>query len=253
MTPFEQHGIRHLSASSLNLFAAEPALWVMEKLLGQRAPVGCAAHRGSAIEYGVNLGLMQPDKPVKECQEAAEQEYTRLTALTADPNRAKEGEAVAPAVALAIAELRQYGAPDPIPAGTHQHKVERNLPGVSAPLIGYLDWKFSTHGIIVDLKTSLKLTSEIGDAHARQGAMYAAGTNFEMRFCYVTPKKLAVYRLEDANEHLNALTQIALRLQKFLSVSNDKQELAAIVCPNFESFYWSSPTARAAGRQVYGF
>ena len=36
---FERHRIEHLSASSLNLWAAEPALWVMERLLG-RSPRG---------------------------------------------------------------------------------------------------------------------------------------------------------------------------------------------------------------------
>jgi hypothetical protein len=34
---FERHGIDPLSASSLNLWAAEPALWVMERLLGRRS------------------------------------------------------------------------------------------------------------------------------------------------------------------------------------------------------------------------
>lgn len=29
---FEKHGIAHLSASSLNLWAAEPAVWAMERL-----------------------------------------------------------------------------------------------------------------------------------------------------------------------------------------------------------------------------
>ncbi len=35
---FERHGIDHLSPSSLNLWAAEPALWVMERLLGRKSP-----------------------------------------------------------------------------------------------------------------------------------------------------------------------------------------------------------------------
>jgi hypothetical protein len=29
---FERHGVGHLSASSLNLWAAQPALWIMERL-----------------------------------------------------------------------------------------------------------------------------------------------------------------------------------------------------------------------------
>ena len=44
MSGYAQHGIEHVSASSLNLWAAEPALWVMERLLRLRSPVGPAAH-----------------------------------------------------------------------------------------------------------------------------------------------------------------------------------------------------------------
>ena len=52
MNPFDRHGIDHLSVCQLNLWAAAPAIWVMERLLGRRAPVGAAAHRGTAVEAG---------------------------------------------------------------------------------------------------------------------------------------------------------------------------------------------------------
>ena len=66
--PFERHGIGHLSASSLNLWAAEPALWIMERLLGRRAPSGIPAARGKAVEAGVNLGLHDPVLSVEACK-----------------------------------------------------------------------------------------------------------------------------------------------------------------------------------------
>ena len=48
--------VRH-SPSSLNLFAASPAMWVLEKILGIKQPVGVPAHRGVAVEDGVVVGL----------------------------------------------------------------------------------------------------------------------------------------------------------------------------------------------------
>ena len=57
MNAFERHGIAHLSASSLSTFAAQPALWCMEKLLKKRGPVGCSAHRGTAAETGIVMVL----------------------------------------------------------------------------------------------------------------------------------------------------------------------------------------------------
>ena len=72
--PFERHGIEHLSASSLNLWAAEPALWIMERLLGRKALPGVPAARGKAVEHGVHLGLSNPRLSIEECIEGAERE-----------------------------------------------------------------------------------------------------------------------------------------------------------------------------------
>jgi len=253
MNGFALHGLNHLSATSLNLYAAAPALWVVEKLLRRRAPVGCAAHRGTAIEQGVSLGLFDPALAVADCQAAALAEFDRLAALSADPNRGKEREAIPAVVETALAELRAYGPPTPPPEGHRQHRVEVVLPEVPVPLIGYQDFVWDAHGIVLDLKTQLRLASEISAAHARQGAVYVAGTNRQMRFCYATPKKVAVYALEDPRAPLLALQHIALRLERFLRLSRDPAELAGLLCPDFESFWWSSPEARALGRDVYGF
>ena len=61
MNPFETHGIKHLSASSLNTWAAEPALWVLQKLAGKQTPAGFAAHRGTAAETGISQSWSQRD------------------------------------------------------------------------------------------------------------------------------------------------------------------------------------------------
>ena len=40
---FEKHGISHLSASSINLFIAQPAMWCVSYLMKRRTP--CRASR----------------------------------------------------------------------------------------------------------------------------------------------------------------------------------------------------------------
>lgn len=258
MNGFEMHGIGHLSPSSLNAYATEPALWVMERLLGKRAPVGCAAHRGTAAEHGVSLHLfsratLDAGLSVSECQQAALKEYDKLTALNGDAKRADERDAVPGLVATGIEALAPYGIPTPPPSGQHQHKVEVRLEGVPVPVLGFQDFVYDQHGMVVDLKTSLKLASAINAAHARQGAIYVAGTNREMRFTYCTPKKHATYKLEDVADHLAALTQIAVRLERFLRLSRDPLELAGLVVPNYDHFYWNSDLARSNGRATFGF
>ncbi len=255
---FERHGIEHLSASSLNVWAAQPALWIMERLLGRRQPAGIAAARGKAVEHGVHLGLTNPRLSIDECFEAAEREFIRQTVLSADPRREEERKKLAGWVTGALAELRQYGTPD-----AYQEKIEIRLDGVAVPVIGYVDWLFSNHGLIVDLKTTERFPSQIGNSHGRQGAVYAsAHGNFGMRFAYAKPaagkadkRQVTVYEMsgDDVRQHLAALRAIALSLGRFLSVSSDPHELAALIVPDFDSFWWSEPAARAAGREVFGF
>jgi len=255
---FAVHNIGHLSASSLNLWAAQPALWIMERLLGRRTPSGISAARGKAVEHGVNLGLSNPSLAIEQCIEGAEREFTRQTMLSADPRREEECKKLAGWVRGALAELRKYGVPD-----GYQEKIEIRLDDVAVPLIGYIDWRFSNHGLIVDLKTTERFPSQIGDAHGRQGAVYAsAHGNYGMRFAYAKPapgktdkRQVTVYEMsgDDIRRHLSALRAIALSLGRFLAVSNDARELAGLIVPDFDSFWWSDPSARAAGREVFGF
>jgi hypothetical protein len=246
MNPFARHGIDHLSPSSLNLFAQEPALWVVQYLMGRRFGVGCAAHRGSAAENGVQAGLMDPRLPIENCQAIALQAYDSLTALSADTRRAKEREALPGIVAGAVTELRQYG-----PVTDYQSKVTHRFDGVPVDVWGYLDFQFAGSGVIVDLKTTLRIPSEISPQHARQVAFYVHATNSEGRLAYVSPSKLAVYRVEDAARSYAEMANIARRLMRFLAVSNDAAELAGIVTPRVTEFWWSAPDARAAALEVF--
>lgn len=249
MNPFEAHGIEHLSPSTLNTFAAAPAMFVMEKLLKRRQPVGAAAHRGTATEAGVVKGLLDPTASLADCITEAETIYRQKTALSGDHRNDKEGEALPGLVEQGLLALRPYG----IPTKT-QGKVEWRVDGIEVPVIGFYDFIWEQHGIIVDLKSQLALSSSIKTSHARQVALYSAAIsdNLDARLCYATPKKHAVYKLENVREHVAALDRLAHILRRFLSVSADPQELAGIVAPDIESFYFAPPAARQAAFEVFG-
>ncbi len=246
--PFQRHGITHLSPSAINLFARQPAMFVMEKLLKRRGKVGCAAHRGTAAEHGIVHGLLNTDASDEECQAKGVAEFDRLTILSADPRRDKEREAVPAIIRTALPELRAYGRPDMV-----QTKIEREIPGVPVPFIGYIDLGWSKHGITLDIKSQLRLSSAISTDHARQVSIYVHGTNHQGRVAYCTPSKVGVYPLEDVNQHIGDVVAIAKTMERFLAVSSDPMVLASIVCPDLESFYYSDPTTRATARQVFGF
>ena len=101
------------------------------------------------------------------------------------PRRDDERKKLPGYVRGALAELRQDGLPD---ADGYQGRVEISLDDIPVPVIGFVDWRFSAHGLIVDLKTTERLPSSIGASHGRQGAVYAtAHGNFGMRFAYAKP------------------------------------------------------------------
>ena len=250
--PFEQHDITHLSASQINTWIAQPSYWVATKLLGHKATVGVAADRGTAVEAGLELAAFDPNADKEMCIRAAQTKFSSITAFKKDPKKEAERANVDAMVIQGMPHIREYGAPDK-PEEGRQHKIEITLDGVAVPIIGFLDFKFSNHGIIADLKTTTRAPSIISDAHARQGAIYwNSSNNFEVRMIYVTPKKVQPLRLEEPQKYLNQAHQAALNLQKFLSVSADKEELASIVpAPDPSSFYWSS--AKETRQEVYGY
>lgn len=247
MSPFERHGIAHLSPSSLNLFASAPAVWVLEKVLKRRQPVGCAAHRGTAVEDGITHGLTTGEDTAA-CVAVAERKFAQLAALSGDPNKDKEREAIPGFVAQGLAELLPYGKPSRL-----QGKVEYRVPDLLVPIIGFFDYAWDEVGVLTDLKTTHALPSKIKTPHARQVALYCAamGDNLEARVTYATGKKAATYRVDNPREHVRALERIAFTVQRFLAVSNDPMELAGIVIPDVDSFYLADPAARAEAHRVW--
>jgi RecB family exonuclease len=252
MSAFERHGIDHLSASHINLFIAQPAMWAASYLLKKRTPVGPAAHRGTAIECGVEAALFDPEMPITAAQDLALAKFQTLTRLSADPRIEKERDNIAPSVAVALTELRQYGVPEK-PEDGRQHKISIDLPGVPVPIIGYLDLLFPQHGILVDLKTTSRIPSEMSEAHARQGAIYhAAKGNHQVRFAYVSAKKIAVYALENAEAHLASVVRAAKAIENLLTLSDDGELLTRCFAPDLSSFYWGDASARSLAAQIWG-
>ena len=238
---------RH-SPSSLNLFAASPAMFTLEHIIGLRQPVGVPAHRGVAVEEGVALGLLNPDVSLKACVAAAFTKYDTLTAMSTDERREKYRTAIPNMIQRALMELRDYGA-----ASRAQGFVEWQPEGLKLPIVGIFDFEFADKGVLVDLKTTERMPFEIKIPHARQVALYVAATcnNFEGRLSYITPKKAATYRLENTHEHLKALHQIALRVENFLALSDDLDFFKSITVPDLESFYWTSPAARQLAFELW--
>ena len=242
MKTYERH-----SPSSLNLFAADREMFIAEKIFGMKQPGSATMVRGIAVEDGVALGLKDPNAPVADCIAAAIKTYDTKTALMSDPRRDKLREEIPGMVETAIEELRPYGIPS-----AAQGFIEKRFPDLNLPIVGYFDFEWSEHGIIVDLKTTDKMPSQVKPGHARQVAFYCSD-NVEGRISYITPKKRATYQLENKRAHLDALIRIAKSCERFLALSDDPQFFVNITAPNYESFYWNNPAARQMGYEIWGY
>ncbi|MET0708350.1 MAG: hypothetical protein ABWY64_26510 [Tardiphaga sp.] len=238
---YKQH-----SPTSLNLFAASPSMFVLERVLGRRQPVGAPAHRGTAVEEGVTLGLMEKDASVPDCANAALVRYDTLMALSSDPRKEQYRRPIPDMVKAALEALRKYGVPS-----EKQGKVEWKPDDLQLPIVGYFDYEWSKHGILGDLKTTDKMPGKIKVNHARQVALYAASDNVDARLIYCTPKRLEVYGLENVRKHREALHKIALTVEKFLSLSDDPDFFVSITAPDLDHFYWANPQARQIAFEVW--
>lgn len=237
--------VRH-SPSSLNLFAASPALFVLEKILGHRQPGSAPMYRGTAVEDGVTHGLMNQEATLAECNAVAFKKYDTITALSTDSRREDYRATIPDMVKAALEELRPYGIPSQC-----QGFIEWKPAGLQYPIVGYFDYHFADSNTTVDLKTSEKMPSSVKVPHARQVALYVTSNNADARITYVTPKKRATYQVENIDAHRHALHQMAIKCEAFLALSEDPEFFKAITLPDLDSFYWSGPPMRQLAYELW--
>jgi hypothetical protein len=153
-------------------------------------------------------------------------------------------------VKIGLSELRPYGKPS-----STQGAVSVDIPGLAVPIIGFYDFFWENHGILIDLKTSSRLTSKVEASHARQVSLYHKfldGKANDVRISYVTPKKCATYRVDNIADHFSALVRVSLAIQTFLSKAQTKEELSSMVVPDVESFYYNDPLQRQRAFEIWG-
>jgi hypothetical protein len=236
---FERHNIDHLSASSINLWANAPDVWVMQYLHGLRTPMGAAAWRGICTEDAVVQILMGESETAAIDQALAK--FDKRFPI-GDEKTSAERRRITPMTQLAIEELMEFGKPEfPEDEEHPQEKISITAKGDgwSIPVIGYLDLVFPQHGVVIDLKTTGRIPSTMSAEHQLQRAIYAkAKGNMDVRFLYVSEKKTSMLADGDPTELLaQAKVQIG-RIEAFLRHC-DKDTAKAIVPVQPSSFYWS--------------
>ena len=241
MNGFEKHGLKHSSASQVNMWEECPAAWVARYLYNKKFKFGVAPQIGILTEDVVTAVLMGStvDKEV----ELAENKFNKKNALNVSEKDLNRVHDIRPMAEHALEVLKPYGEPEFL-VGVHgpaQQKINVMCKAdtFEIPIIGYLDYVFPKHGLVIDLKTTQRCPSSMSGAHARQAAIYAqAKGNMGVKFLYVTPKKSNVIDLEDKGYFLNQVKNILQRKEKVLNAF-DKEGMREVAHLSLGSFYWN--------------
>lgn len=249
---FTRHNIDHLSASSINLWANAPDVWVMQYLHRMRTPMGAAAWRGICTEDAV-VQILMGESETASIDQALTKFDKRFP--IGDEKTSRERARITPMVQLAVEELTEFGKPEfPEDEEHPQEKISITAKSAdgswSIPVIGYLDLVFPQHGVVIDLKTTGRIPSTMSPEHQLQRAIYQkAKGNMAVKFLYVSEKKSSMLEDGDPTEILGqAKVQIG-RMEKFLRML-DKDQAKEIVPLAPNSFYWNG--AEDLRKEFYG-
>lgn len=230
--PFKAHGINYLSPSSINTYINDTSLWVARYLFKIKSSSGASAVRGIATEF------VLADKYEKGVFDynLLDVKFMSLCAESGidlgDVKTAKEKKLLKDFGTI-IDENFDYKDLE-----AYQEKVEVQIEDMPVPIMGYIDFRFK--GKIVDLKTSTRMPTRPTEAQKRQMALYSmAYPDSSIDLFFATPKEHKRFTLNNLTLYKKQLRKVALSIQKFLSISDDKHELASLIYPNLDSWLWS--------------
>lgn len=230
--PFLQHNIHWLSHSSINKWINDPAQFIAEKLFDCKDIGSASMHRGTATEFALSKKYEEGIFDINH----AEQKFNELCNFNGIDfdNKKRQSESKT---------LKDYGNI----VDKHfkyenllacQEKIEVQFEDLPIPIIGYIDFIFD--GVIVDLKTTARMPSKESESNKRQMAIYnLAYPSHQMELFYATPKQHIIFKPKNLIKYQKQIEKICFGMMKFLSISNDKEELASMFQPNFDSWLWS--------------
>ena len=230
--PFKVHNIDYLSPSSMNTYISDMPMWVARYLFKIKSSSGAGAVRGivqesvlaNKYETGTFDYKLLEMKFMTMCTESMidlgdvkvekERNLLKNFGKVIDEN-------------FNYKDLEEY-----------QEKVEVPFDDMPVPVMGYIDFRFKNK--IVDLKTSTRMPYKPTEAQKRQMALYSmAYPNSSVDLFFATPKEHKKFTLKNLTSYKKQLHKVALSIQKFLSISDDKHELASLIYPNLDSWLWS--------------
>ena len=229
--PFEVHNIVYLSPSSMNTYISDVPMWVARYLFGVKSGSGAGAVRG-IVQESV---LADKYKTGKFDFDSLEVKYIDTCIefkLDLEDVKIEKEKKLLKNFGKIIDDNFDY-----TDLQDYQERVEVELEDMPIPVMGYIDFRFKDK--IVDLKTTTRMPSKPTEAQMRQMAFYSmAYPDNSVDLFFATPKDYRKFTLDNLSVYKKQLKKVAFSIQKFLSISDDKHELASLVYPNYDSWTW---------------
>ncbi len=242
--------IHHFSASQITKFSNEPALWMIEYLMGVKGGVGPAAWRGRAVEAGLKVRMLKTGWDFEDCCAQAMTVFEEEAQGDLADDVQTQRDAIPDYLTQAL-----LAAADWTSLLTTQARIETHVPGVDIPLIGYTDFQFPE--LTRDLKTTKQCPSSLDRKreHVWQMAIYHKATGDSQSLVYVTPKKWAEFPVgDDLIEP--AWKAVCATVRAMAAILNDiesrgVESVAAFYPPrDINHFLWDDAT-REKAREVW--
>ena len=250
MNGFEMHNIKHSSVSQLNLYEGNPAMWILQYLFLVRALPSPAMFRGIVIETAV-AAVLTNQATIEPAIKKALKTFDDKFSIALDDRTEKERAVIESMIRNTVEVMQEYGEPI-FSIDGEQQKVKINCvtDNFTLPIIGYLDFVYPEHGLVIDLKTTNRMPSTMSAAHRRQRCFYEKCMgNHEVKFLYVTSKKTKFLSEGDVAEELALMKSQLIRQEKFLKQGN-KEFLRDIVPIDPNHFFWADK--KKERKEIFG-
>ena len=231
-SPFENHGITHLSASQINSWIGDPAGY-LAGLAGLTSRFGPAAWRGTAVEKGIQAAVTGDPDYLLVARASFEKENIANQGFFADVTINKEYSAMDDYIRHGLSLYNNFGPP-----AFYQQKIVHELDDLEIPFVGYIDFLYDDQ--IRDTKTTARKPSNLTHNAARQLSIYNwAYPDKECWVDYITPREVVSWKVHDVKFYQDQVLSVALGLRKFLSTSDSTIELCRMFYPNFDDWKWN--------------
>lgn len=267
---FEKFNLLPFSPSRLNSFKNFPCGFVLRYIYEYDFPANEKMVRGSAIEHGIHYYLSNQNEKAElvdninqslyeEAKRTMFNYYDDGTKFVLDQDKAeKERSMLEPSFNIALNCLLDdnitFKGSDFV---TSQMEVSTEILGV--PFRGYVDFVFESEQLVtvIDLKSKSRLQKNRSDI--LQQAIYKKALRekykdkaVDVSMLIVTPKKYEIVDILNTEKEMKEIEMSLISLANMMKICKTKDNVASLITPNLDDWYWSDKDKVLAREEIWG-